>query len=361
MEAHDLDILVARPRSPTCATCRACRCCGTPAPARSAPAACVVRATGDDLPAEHLGRGRAGGDPARPPLRHHVEPDELRHGAEGHRRRAATARTGRHRRHVAAVRAAAADGVPRRGDRRRRAARCDRPGGSRPPRRSRRSAPPSTSPSAALAAAVAALRARRERARADRRVHGRDGRRRRHDAGDAGRRLDHLAGSARAPGRAGRAGRARRSRRVRGRRRRRRLRRRGRPDLRRSATATRGAATLLAAVGRAAGPAARRVPARRAGQRLLDAYRRPASRCRPMPVARGLGLGFDAPVIVRDLPRDRRRGSASTRASSSPSPARLSTTASARSIGHEPVLITADGPEVLVEPVLDRDARSLMT
>ncbi len=35
---------------------------------------------------------------------------------------------------------------------------------------------------------------------------------------------------------------------------------------------------------------------------LLDAYGPPASRCRPMPVAHGLGLGFDPPVVSADLP-----------------------------------------------------------
>ena len=53
----------------------------------------------------------------------------------------------------------AADGVPGRGDRRRRAAPAIGPAASRRPRRSRPSAPPSMWPSAALAAAVAELRA----------------------------------------------------------------------------------------------------------------------------------------------------------------------------------------------------------
>ena len=77
MEAHDLDVLVlgrvaniryvsgvpilwnagTRPFGPGCV---------------------VVRDDAGALPAEHLGRGRARRDPPRPPVRDHVEPDELR-------------------------------------------------------------------------------------------------------------------------------------------------------------------------------------------------------------------------------------------------------------------------------------------
>ena len=60
-----------------------------------------------DPPAEHVGRGRPRGDPPRPPLRHHVEPDELRRRCCRAIEGAATARARRHRRHVAAVRPAA--------------------------------------------------------------------------------------------------------------------------------------------------------------------------------------------------------------------------------------------------------------
>ena len=105
---------------------------------------------------------------------------------------------------------------------------------------------------------------------------------------------------------------------------------------------------------------ARRLPARRRRPpALLDAYARgrraAAAACRS---ARGLGLGFDDPVIVRDLPADRGAGAARSRASSSSSPAASSTTPSGRSSRHEPVLITADGPEVLSSsPFWNRRAR----
>ena len=77
MEAHDLDVLVlgrvaniryvsgvpilwnagTRPFGPGCV---------------------VVRGDAGDLPPQHVGRGRPRGDPPRPPLRDHLEPDELR-------------------------------------------------------------------------------------------------------------------------------------------------------------------------------------------------------------------------------------------------------------------------------------------
>ena len=97
------------------------------------------------LPPEHLGRGRPRGDPPRPPVRDHLEPDELRHPPPGHRRRR-RAPPGRHRRHVAAVRPAVADGLRRGRHRRRRSRVALPPAAPRPPTRSRPSGPPSRWP-----------------------------------------------------------------------------------------------------------------------------------------------------------------------------------------------------------------------
>ncbi len=79
---------------------------------------------------------------------------------------------------------------------------------------------------------------------------------------------------------------------------------------------------------------------------LLDAYREAGEPLPMMPVARGLGLGFDDPVIVRDLPR--------TAAAETLDPGVVlvvtgcvfdDTVGSV--VEHESILITSDGPEVL--------------
>ena len=66
-----------------------------------------------------------------------------------------------------------------------------------------------------------------------------------------------------------------------------------------------------------------------------------------MPVARGLGLGFDHPLVTRVAARRPRPSSSSSPAWSSRHRLRLATKASAACTSQEPVLITADGPEVL--------------
>ena len=167
-------------------------------------------------------------------------------------------------------------------------------------------------------------------------------------AGDAGRRVDHVArapvaaGARRRPVRAGdlvafAAGVARR-----------RLRRRGRPDLagrrRRRATGrercTGAGMTLwdrLLAACRPGAPASD----------LLDAYEAAGEPLPPMPVARGLGLGFDPPVVTPRPARDRRRASASRRAWCWPSPATSWEEGVGAVFGRDAVLVTDDGPEVL--------------
>ena len=145
--------------SPTSATHRASRSCGTPAPARSVPAASSCATTSElyllstwdegvpeEIPHDHLfgitwnpmnfvtvlkGIGDGGRTP-----------------------------TGRHRCHVTAVRPAPADGLRRRRDRRRQRRPAGGPTHQDRARRSTPSAPPSRSPRPALAAAVAAPAAR---------------------------------------------------------------------------------------------------------------------------------------------------------------------------------------------------------
>ena len=79
---------------------------------------------------------------------------------------------------------------------------------------------------------------------------------------------------------------------------------------------------------------------------LLDAYRSAGEPLPKLPIGRGLGLGFDDPVITRDLPE--------TAASERLDPGVVlvltgcvfdDTIGSV--IAHEPILITADGPEML--------------
>ena len=172
---------------------RACRSSGTPAPARSAPAASSSAATGEI----YLLSTWDEGVPEEIPHDHLYgitwNPMNFVTVLQGASTPTAEPAPRRHRRAVAAVRAAAADGLPRRGDRRRRpgaaagATDQDHRGGRRA------SAPPIGVADAALAAAVGRAATRRDRTRADRRVHGRDGVAGRHHAGHAGRRPHRLA------------------------------------------------------------------------------------------------------------------------------------------------------------------------
>ena len=189
MEAHDLDVLVLG----RVANMRYAVRGADPLERRHPPVRPRLRGRArhpGDLPPQHLGRGRPGGDPARPPLRDHVEPDEPRHGAAGHRgrrrARAASAPT-RCRR---CSRSCCRWRSPTRrsstaGPRCERRAASRRRRGRRHPRRHRRRRGGDGRGGGRAAA-------RRERARAHRRVHGRDGVARRHHAGDAGRRPHHL-------------------------------------------------------------------------------------------------------------------------------------------------------------------------
>jgi Xaa-Pro aminopeptidase len=79
---------------------------------------------------------------------------------------------------------------------------------------------------------------------------------------------------------------------------------------------------------------------------LLDAYRSAGEPLPVVPVGRGLGLGYDDPVITRDLPRT------AAREQLDPGVVLVITGCVFEdSVGsvivHEPVLISADGPEVL--------------
>jgi Xaa-Pro dipeptidase len=82
------------------------------------------------------------------------------------------------------------------------------------------------------------------------------------------------------------------------------------------------------------------------GERLLDAYRAAGEPAPPMPVARGLGMGFDSPVISSALP--------STAAGERLEPGMVLAVTGyvweqgvGAVFGREAVLITADGSEVL--------------
>ncbi len=79
---------------------------------------------------------------------------------------------------------------------------------------------------------------------------------------------------------------------------------------------------------------------------LFDAYRAAGEPIPKMPIGRGLGLGFDDPVITRDLPET------ASRERLDPGVVLVVTgcvfdDAVGAVIAHEPVLITPDGPEVL--------------
>ncbi|HEY9556805.1 MAG TPA: hypothetical protein VIR58_08720, partial [Acidimicrobiales bacterium] len=79
---------------------------------------------------------------------------------------------------------------------------------------------------------------------------------------------------------------------------------------------------------------------------LLDAYTAAGEPVPAAPVGRGIGLGFDEPVIVRDLPQ--------TAANEQLAPgmvllvtATVSDDAVGRVTSHQPVLVTAGGAEIL--------------
>ena len=79
---------------------------------------------------------------------------------------------------------------------------------------------------------------------------------------------------------------------------------------------------------------------------LLDAYRAAGEPLPATPVARGLGLGFDDPVIVRDLPET------AAKETLDPGVVLLVTgCVTDDTVGsivtHEVILITTDGPEML--------------
>ena len=65
-----------------------------------------------------------------------------------------------------------------------------------------------------------------------------------------------------------------------------------------------------------------------------------------MPIGRGLGLGFDDPVIARDLPETASRERLDPGVVLVVTGCVVDDTAGSV-IAHEPVLITPDGPEVL--------------
>ncbi len=79
---------------------------------------------------------------------------------------------------------------------------------------------------------------------------------------------------------------------------------------------------------------------------LLEAYRSAGEPLPVRPIAHGLGLGFDDPVVARDLPQ--------TASKESLDPgvvlvlnARVDDDTVGSVTSHEPILITADGPELL--------------
>jgi Xaa-Pro aminopeptidase len=77
------------------------------------------------------------------------------------------------------------------------------------------------------------------------------------------------------------------------------------------------------------------------GSALLDAYGAAGERLPATPIGRGLGLGFDDPVIVRDLPET------AARERLDPGVVLAVTAATEGVIATEVVLVTDDGPEVL--------------
>jgi Xaa-Pro aminopeptidase len=74
---------------------------------------------------------------------------------------------------------------------------------------------------------------------------------------------------------------------------------------------------------------------------LFEAYERVGVPVPSTPIARGLGLGFDDPVIVRDLPETAAKTQLDTGI------VMVVTAQAGPVIGQESIVITADGPEVL--------------
>jgi Xaa-Pro aminopeptidase len=79
---------------------------------------------------------------------------------------------------------------------------------------------------------------------------------------------------------------------------------------------------------------------------LLDAYRAAGEPLPATPIGRGLGLGFDDPVVVRDLPETAARELLDPGVVLAVT-ACVSDDAVGSIVTHEPVLITAEGPELL--------------
>ncbi len=79
---------------------------------------------------------------------------------------------------------------------------------------------------------------------------------------------------------------------------------------------------------------------------LIEAYRAAGEPAPLMPIGRGLGLGFDDPVIVRDLPETASRERLDPGVVLVVTGSVIDDTVGSV-VAHEPVLITADGPEVL--------------
>ena len=93
-------------------------------------------------------------------------------------------------------------------------------------------------------------------------------------------------------------------------------------------------------------PAARARPA----SDLLAAYEAAGEPLPPMPVAHGLGLGFDPPVVTHDLPRPPRPRSILEPGMVLAVTGYVWQQGVGAVFGREAVLITADGPEVLTKP-----------
>ena len=326
MEAHDLDVLVLG----RVANIRYVSGRADPLERRHAPVRPRLRGRARhprDPPPQHLGRGRPRGDPARPPVRHHVEPDEPRDDAQGDRRRRRAVAVSAPTRCRPCSRsccrwrsrdAEIVDGGPAL-----RAARRIKTGEEVDAIRAAIAVA-----DVAMAAAVAVLRpgvSERELtgvfmdAMASQGVTT--------PATQDVVRITSTRAARTAAGQHARAG--GRPRGVRRRRRRRRLRRRGGPDLaRRPRRAHDGGRAPLPAVGRAVGSAARRVPARCRCQR---APRRVPSGRRAAPDDADRRAAWASASTTRwssATCRRPRRGSGSTPASSSSSPAASSTTPS---------------------------------
>ncbi len=198
----------------------------------------------------------------------------------------------------------------------------------------------------ALATAEAALVGGDHRAAAHRRVHGGHGRRRRDHPGGPGRRLADLAGAALAPGRPGRRGRGRRPGGLRGRRGARRLHRRAGPDPR-GRRRPKPQRRPVRPSRRSPRPPARRLRARTPRRPpCWTPTPRPGSRRPPFPVARGLGLGYDLPLVTAALPQ-----TAAEQRLEVGMVLVLTTHVWEEGVGsvlgHEPVVVTPTGPELL--------------